>query len=243
VHEQLAAAGAHQSADAQDLAGAHLEADALQGLALRAFHAEAPDLEQDLAGMRGPAGEKVLDLAADHVADDLAFGGLSRLQRGDAGAVAQHRDAVGQGEDLVEAVGDVDAGDAAAAQVAQDVQEDRDLGFAQGRGGFVEDEDVRLLAQGLEDLDELAVPHAQGRGPGRGVEVELEAVEQGPSVAVDPVPVDEPAADGFIAQEDVLSHRHFRDKSEFLIDDGDARLFGVGHGLEEGLLPVHRDGP
>ena len=102
-------------------------------------------------------------------------GRLCADRRPDHPPVPQHRDAVGDGVDLVEAMRDVDHRHVMVAQAADDVEEVLDLAVAQRRGGLVHDEDAGVEAERLGDLDELALADAQALdGPAR-VDVEAEA--------------------------------------------------------------------
>ena len=64
-------------------------------------------------------------------------------------------------EDLVEAVADIDDADAALLEAAHDVEQARHVGFGQRRGRLVHDEDARVLRQRAQDLDALAVADGQ----------------------------------------------------------------------------------
>ena len=77
--------------------------------------------------------------AADHVLDEAVFGDFGDGFGADMLAVADHGDAVGDAEDLVQTVGDVDDGDALGFQGAGDVEEAGDLMGRKARGRFVHD--------------------------------------------------------------------------------------------------------
>jgi len=185
--------------------------------------------------------EEVGDLAPDHVADEFAFCRRTGLGGEDGGAVAEHGDAIREGEDFVEPVRDVDAGDAARAQVAEDGEEHLHFMLGERGGGFVEDEDARVLGQRLDDFDELLFAHAEppdGRG---GIDGDAEAVEQRASVAVHARPVDEPAAGRRGAEEDILGDGHLIDECELLIDDRDPGALGVGDAVKGRGLAVDEE--
>ena len=59
-----------------------------------------------------PAAEDVGQLPPDHESNDLPLGQLARRSSGDELPVAHHRDTVGESEDLVDAMADVDDRDA-----------------------------------------------------------------------------------------------------------------------------------
>ena len=71
--------------------------------------------------------EEIPDFAADHVADELGFVCLRGRCGKDGRAVAEDGDAVGEGEDFVETVRDVDTAQAASAEVAKDREERLDF--------------------------------------------------------------------------------------------------------------------
>ncbi len=66
-----------------------------------------------LAGLRLGLGEDLADRAADDHLDQLVRPGVGDLLLADQPAVAQHGDAIGDAEDLVEAMRDIDHADAA----------------------------------------------------------------------------------------------------------------------------------
>ena len=78
-------------------------------------------------------GKEVLDAAPDHHLDELGGVRVGHLARADIGAVAQHRDAVGDLEDLVEPMADVDDPDAARLEPAHDVEQARHVGSPSAR--------------------------------------------------------------------------------------------------------------
>jgi hypothetical protein len=174
------------------------------------------------------------------VADDLVLARVSGLLRANRRAITQHGDAVGDAEDLVELVGDVDAGDAAFPQIAQDVEQDQHLVLGQRGGGFVENEDLRVLGERLDDLDELLLPHAE-RAHRRGrIEIDLETIQQRLRLAIHARPVDEgsPAA-WFAAEEDVFRHRHLLHERQFLINHREPGLLRVFDRFKACLDAIH----
>ena len=79
------------------------------------------------------------------------------LDRIEAGAVAEDRDAVADLEDLAEPVGDVDDRPALAGELADDRLDLLDLDVGERRGRLVEDEDAGVARQEPRDLDQLAL--------------------------------------------------------------------------------------
>ncbi len=243
VHQELAAPGAHQPADAEHLASAHLEAQVFEEgrRTLPRGHGQVLHLELHVAGGDGAAREQIGDLAANHVPDHLFLVGLLGVERDDALPVAQHGDPIGDREHLVEFVRDVDAGNAAFA-VAPDQLEQRDHFLIGERGGrLVQDQDLALLADGSGDLDQLPLPDAQLADRCHGIELDLRLREDLLRALVERVPVDEAAALRRVAEQQVLGDRHFRDEREFLVDDGDARSARVARSQELGGAALSQD--
>ena len=102
---ELGAPGADDAVEPDDLTRAHREGD-------RPEDAVAPqiaNLEARLARRRGLVRETATDkIPADHRADELGLRPFAGRRGCDLEAVAQDGDAVGDGEDFVELVGDVD---------------------------------------------------------------------------------------------------------------------------------------
>jgi hypothetical protein len=230
MHEQLGAASAHQATHAEDFAGANGKGDVMQlgRPATRGGDTEAFHGQQDLTGMRRVPGKKLGDFPAHHCADDVRLVRGRAGERRNGGAVAQHRDAVGDGEHLVEFVGDVDAGDAAAPEFAEQGQQGVHLPLGQRGGRFVENENAGLLAECLGDLDELLAAHAEVADGCVGRDVETHAGEQRARVAPDLVPVDQGPAPWLAAEKEIFRDAQFIHERELLIDDSEATPLGIG---------------
>jgi len=178
------------------------------------------------------AGVEVFHLAADHHGDHLVPGDLPAVPRGHRAAVAEHGDAVGDGEDLLQAMADVDHRDAAGAQGAEKLEETSGVRLGERRGGLVENEDLGVLGQGLGDLDHLLLPDAQLLDGTRLVDLEAHEVERPPGLGPHRIPPHEARARGQAAENEVLGHRELGHEGELLGDEGDAVLLGGVQGAE-----------
>ena len=229
VHQELGAARAHQAADSQDLAGANLEADAVEDRARmsRGGDAEAPDLEHHLPRRRPLTREEIADVAADHQPDDLLAAGGGDVQGLDALTVAQDGHPVGEGQDLLQAVGNVDAGDATSLEPAQDAHQQLGLRLGERRRRLVEEQDAGVLGQGLDDLHELLLADPEVGDGVRRIEVDVVVLEQALGLSIGSMPVDQPAPGRLGAQEEVLGHRHLGHQGQLLVDHRDARGLSV----------------
>ena len=209
-----------QAREPDDLAAAQHEVR--RARASRAPRQQALDAQRHLLGRRGARREHRLDRAADHLGDDPRGVVLARGSRRDRPAVAEHRDVVGEGRDLVEQVGDVDDGGAAVRDRAHDAVQRLELVAGEHRGRLVEDEDPAAPHRAAGDLDELLV--GQGELPGADPRVDVVEADAIEGLAGDlaPSPVRADARDALVAEEDVVLHAHLREHRELLVDGRDA---------------------
>ena len=164
-------------------------------------------------------GEQLVDRPADHHRDQLALVELADRRGADTGAVAQHRHAVGEREDLRQLVADIDDADALVAQHAHDRQQLLDILFDQRGGRLVHDQDARILRQGPGDLDPLPVRDRQRADAVIDVDVlALQPVQQLARALAHLRPV-EPAPRGArrMAHEDVLGDRQVGEQQQLLV--------------------------
>ena len=184
------------------------------------------------------------DLAADHPAHDLIGRGLRPRGRGDELAVAEHGHAVGQGEDFVHFVADVEHRGAGFPQVGDDAKEPRDLRVGQGRGGLIHDHDLGVEGECLGDLDHLLIADPQVGEPGLGRDGRAQPFEQAfrPSRHRTIIEPAEPSSPGlFAAQENVVGDRELGNQVELLVDDPDAGVFGLARAREPDRPAVEMD--
>ena len=96
-----------------------------------------------------------LDVSADHQLGQVGFVGRAWDPLADDPAAPDHRDPIGDLEDLVELVADEDDRVPVGRQTAQDREDLLGLLWGEDGGRLVEDEDARLAVERLEDLDPL----------------------------------------------------------------------------------------
>ena len=114
--QELAPTGAHETGEPDDLAGADVEAHVVE----RTRQREPAEAEHTPRGgsllLRRL---RVLQRSPHHQVDQPRAVELRRRRRADGVAVAQDREPIGDGEDLVQSVGDEDRGHALLAQAAR----------------------------------------------------------------------------------------------------------------------------
>ena len=143
---QRLAAGSGQAGDAEQLALAQLEADAAQD-----SRAQVADLEQRATrAVRRLGADRDVDVLADHHRREGLRREVGDVAGADEPAAAQDGDAIGEVEDLVHPVRDVEDARAAAPDLAHDLQELVDLGVRQHGRGLVEHEHAAAALPALQ---------------------------------------------------------------------------------------------
>ncbi len=173
---QLAAPGADEPGEPDDLARGDVEVDRVE----RARKRKAANLEREL-GRRAltlPLVHDILERVADHQLDQTGPVELGQRPLADRVAVAQDGGAVAELEDLAQPVRDEDHGHALLAQPADDPEERLDLVVGERARRLVEDENARVDRESARDLDHLLLVGPQAPHRQRRVEVEAEAGER-----------------------------------------------------------------
>jgi hypothetical protein len=238
--QQLAATGAEQAGDADDLAGAHLEVDRLG----RARRLEAGELQARRADLTLRVRIEVLDLAAHHRGDQVVVVELVHARRAGELAVAQDRHPVADLEHLLEVVGDVHDGVALVAEAVDAGEQRLGLRFGERRRRLVEDQHSRVLAEHLGDLDELADGQRCLLDRRVRVEpVEPDALEHRARLLAQRAGAGDAATGGQAAHQQVLADTQVRQQAELLVDDADAGVARLGRAGVAHLAALDRVGP
>ena len=232
----LLLARAAQADEAQHLAGPQVEIDRA-GMC----RDELADRQARRAGAPLGLAEDVQRRAADDEADNVVGRRLGDRLFAHLQPVTHHHHAVGDAEDLVEPVGDVDHADATGAQPAHGDEEALHLVGRQARGRLVEHQEVAVDDQRAGDGDQRFLGareavHARGR-----VDVAADLRQRRRGACLRRAPVDEADRAGpagpwkALADAHVLGDRHPFDEAEVLVDEGDglslaARLGAVAIG-------------
>ena len=212
----LRSARAHQAGQPQDLAPVELEGyisdlpAAIQSL----------DPQDHLADLPLDGRESLVQRAAHHHADQLAFGGACDVHRAHELAVLQDGGPIGDLKHLVQAVRDVDDGDPLLLQRLDDVEQGLQLMPRQHRGRLVHDHDLRVHQQRLGDLHQLLLGHAEIHHLLADVHLHPNA-RQGRLGLLSHLPPmhSPPHGTRRSPQGDVLGDAHIGKQIEFLIDD------------------------
>jgi hypothetical protein len=219
----LGAAGADQPGDRENLAAADLERHVAHGsTAPQSGHLQPRAAERDRAG-----GKLALQLATDHHLDHLVARDPIDGAFADVGAVTEHGHAIGDGEDLVEPVADVDDADPVSSQLGDDREQALDLMRREGGRRLVHCEDPGVEGERPGDLDELLLGGREILAWDVQIDRGIETPEQLGRSETFLGPGDEAGPRRFLAEEDVLGGGEAGNEVEFLIDDRDASPAGV----------------
>ena len=157
-------------------------------------------------------------------------------------AVAQHRDALAEAEDLGQLVRDVDEGHPLGVQPREDPEEVGGLRFREAGRGLVEDEDPAVEREGARDLQELPVGRAERAHLVFRTEGQVQLLQQLRSAGAHLPPPQAPEPVRLLApREDVLGDGEVRKQHLLLVDHADALVEGAAgrRELEPPPLPEH----
>ncbi|MNS11851.1 hypothetical protein D3C72_434010 [compost metagenome] len=178
--------------------------------------------------LAGPLEGVVVQLAPQHHLDQIQLRQRGGIAGTDQLAVAKHSDAIADGVDLIEKMGDEDEAHPLVPQVPHQGEQHLHLAGIQTRSGFIEDQDPGGQGDGPGDGHYLLHGDrmvAQGQG-----DIHLEAVSchDGLGLPVHGGSIDEAEAAGFVADEEVVGHRHVRQQIDLLIDGAYPQALGMG---------------
>ena len=235
--DRFCAARADESGERDDFATPHGEGN----IAHRAARAEPAHFQARSADLRGAFWKFILQLAAHHHLDHLVSRELPDGLFADVCAIAEKRDAIRDGENLVEPVADVDHADLLPFEFADDLEKPLHFMGSQRRARLIHDDDARIKRERLRDFHELLL--RGGETAARSIEIDfhaepLEQFRRAPPLFFlrhESRPAD------FLAEEDVLTRGEAGDEIELLIDDGDARLPRVVRRVKCGRVSVDQD--
>ena len=184
----------------------------------------------------------MIQVAPDHHPHQFPGSDFGGRDRPDLVPVLEYRNAFGEFEDLLEAVGDVDDGEAPLAQGADPPEEH--LGLCGGQRGrrLVQDEHARVEGERLRYLHGLLLGYGEvpneGTGPDRVVY--LEGPQKLCGFPFHAPAVHQRAAVRLAPEKDVLGDGPFGQQVELLVDDGDALLLRLAGVPEAYRLPVEQ---
>ena len=168
-----------------------------------------------------------VDAAPDHHGRELLGGGIFRLDRADALALAQNGAAVGHGHDLLQLVRDEQDRLALGREPAHDLHQLADLLRGEHGGRLVEDEDLIVAVEHLEDLGALL--HTDGDVLDARIRIDLQAVffRQREHLFARLALLQEAMLRRLNAHDDIVQHREALDQLEVLVHHADAEAVGV----------------
>jgi hypothetical protein len=241
---RLTAAGAEETGEAHDLAGAHVEGDVVENVAA----GQAPHPEHGFTlyvAVLPEAGGVAFDLgelAAEHGGYELELREVGQVAGMDQLAVAQHRYLLADLVELVEVVANVDDADVLVAQLPDDLEELLHLARLEGGGRLVHDDHPGVERDGPGDRDHLLGPEPQRVQRHSHVGLDTVAAQDLGGLPVHPVDVEQPEPRaGLAAEKDVLRDRAHRYQVDLLVYSAYPRRLGVARAGERDLLSAEED--
>ena len=147
----------------------------------------------------------------------------------DNGAVADHRDAVGNLNHLVQEVGDIDDADAFFRDSPGQFQHLCRILHIEHGGGLVHDQDLGLDGKRLQNLHELLIGHRHVLDFGVKIQLDAQLIHLAPGGLGHGFVIDQAGAlHDLVAHINVFHHVHAGNQIVFLINDVDAQAFGQG---------------
>ena len=128
--------------------------------------------------------------------------------------------------ELLQPVGDVHDAAALGFQLPNDAEQVVDLPGGEGGGGFVHDQHLGVVGQGLGNLHHLLLGHGQLAHHLPGVQVDFQLVQDAFGFGLHAGVVQLEALALFPAQEHVFRHGQVPAHVQLLVDDGHAHLLG-----------------
>ena len=252
--EQFGAPGTHQTGDPQDFPSVQIERDVFESVAPGVTgpgQGQVSDFEYLLASLWPWSEIERFDISTYHELGDLSGVGLLGRERFDELSISHDGDAIGQIEDLVHLVGDIEDGGSLAPEFGDDPIESLDLRFGKCAGRLVHDDDSAVDAQCLGDLDKLLVAYTQGTCESRRRDIAVERLQDlGCGVVHLAIVSEDPTRTHFATEEDVRRDRQLFDQVQFLVDDANAHRFCIagpteldGLSIDEQLAIVVGDHP
>ncbi len=240
ILQHLSTARAVQTGDPQDLSLPELERGVPEA---GIFAGEMFHLQDGLTRLVGLGRETVGELTAYHQLDDLIHGKLLGGPCGHPGPITHDRNIVGDTEDLLHLMADVDDAAALVPQHIDDAEEMLHLGLRQGGGRLVEHNDLGVVAHRLGDLHHLPLGDGQRTHDGAGVHLHLQIAEDLLCLFPhDPLADHDTAHGGVPSQPEVVLNAAGQGLIELLVDHRHTVLQGLLGTLEVDLFAIQDDG-
>ncbi|MCY1226253.1 hypothetical protein D9M72_384800 [compost metagenome] len=231
----LAVTGDPRNAD--DFARMHVQRNPVQlgGEGMRARQRQLLHAQPHRAA-KGSHTRLARGLAADHQARQRGRGFLARIAHASDLAHAHHGGLMAQRADLVELVADVEDAGAFGGQLAQRDEECFHRLRRQHRGGFVQDQQLRIGQQRAHDLHALALADRQRMH--MAVRLQRQAIALGGGADALGQLLHVALLPGGQAERDVLGHGQGVEQREMLEHHGDAQVARIVRAVDRDWGPV-----
>ena len=156
-------------------------------------------------------------------------------------SIPKHRHPVGNAADFGHSVGDVNDPHTHAGQSPDQGKELLGLRVRETCRGFVKDQHREIGTECLRDFDHLLLRARQACHRTSGRKIEPQVGQKPFRVTCHSGTVEKDALPTFLAEEQVLLHRHLRHQGKLLEHGGNAEFPGIVNRMELDAFPVHFD--
>ena len=239
--EQFALPVSGDAGHGEHLARANGEVDVLErdreGSAGR--NGEIADLDANIPRGLAPLPLNARNIGADHHSRKRSGGLLLRVAVTRHASVTQHGRAVADALHFFQPMADVEHGPPLCLQLEQRLEQPVRLLGCEDRGGFIQDDELRVLQEGADDLDALAFADGKVRDMRIGIERQAVGLRQCRGFFGNLRERDA----GVERQRDIFRHRQCLEQREVLEDHSDAERPGLAWRAYGHRLAVPEDLP
>ncbi len=183
------------------------------------------------------------DFATHHLRDDLVDIHIPHRCCSNVLAIADDGHRIAHGRHFVQLVRDVHTSHTLGFQVANNIQQYRDLGCRKRRRRLIQNQQPGLFVERLGDFHQLLMAATVIHHRQRDINVgHFQLTHKFRRAPVHRRIVHAPARQRqLVSHENVLGYRQLLHQHQLLMDDDDAGSFGVAHGLRFQRLPLPQD--
>ena len=242
--QKFRATGAHKTINADDFTCAHIERHAVdqrEARATRVGNGQVLNRERHIAPVISGWRRAEIEVLADHVAHDPFQINFLTRRIGRHGSVAQHHRMIGDLQRFFQMMRNVDDGDTARRQVANDLEQDFHFRGAERRSRLIHDENARIDRKGAGDFNDLLLAETKFLDRRQRVDIFFQFLQKRARQAFFLGKINAGGGADFAPHEDVVAHVHVGREAQFLMDDRDAEVARFGGRIERHRFAIEND--
>ena len=204
---------------------------------------QALHLQQHAADLVVLGREAVCQLTAHHQLDDALHRHFRRRLCGDPRAIAHDGHFVGDTQDLLHLVGNINDAAAAVPQHIDDAEQVLHFLLSKRGGGLVEHDDVGMVRDSFGNLHHLALGHGHRAHNGARVHMDAQIIKNRRRISEHLFFGREGPHRGIAAEPDIVHNIALECLVQLLMHHGDAVFQRLFRGFEADFLPIQQDLP